>query len=47
MARNVGDADRRLPIAAGTVPPALGPFGPRGWRGLVGQVPLNTGLAGT
>lgn len=47
MARNVGDADRWLPIAAGAVPPAVGPFGPRGWQGLVGPVPLTTGLAGT
>ena len=47
MTRNVGDADKWLRIAAGAVLPALGLFGPLGWWGLVGLVPLATGLAGT
>lgn len=41
---NVGGLDRMLRIAAGVVILALGAFGPLGWWGLVGLVPLATGL---
>lgn len=47
MTRNVGNTDKWLRIAAGIVLLALGLFGPLGWWGLVGLVPLITGLAGT
>ncbi|GAA0606648.1 hypothetical protein GCM10009416_49710 [Craurococcus roseus] len=47
MTRNVGNTDKWLRIAAGVVLLALGLFGPLGWWGLVGLVPLITGLAGT
>ena len=47
ITRNVGGLDRTLRILAGLVLLALGAFGPLGWWGLVGLVPLGTGLAGT
>ncbi|MGG5812123.1 YgaP family membrane protein [Falsiroseomonas sp. CW058] len=47
MASNVGGIDRTLRVVAGVVLLALGAFGPLGWWGLVGLVPLATGLAGT
>jgi hypothetical protein len=43
MTRNVGGLDRMLRIAAGLVLLALS-FGPLGWWGLIGLVPLATGL---
>ena len=47
MTRNVGGIDKWLRIAAGIVLLALGLFGPLGWWGLIGLVPLLTGLVGT
>ncbi|GAA0579036.1 hypothetical protein GCM10009416_16880 [Craurococcus roseus] len=47
MTRNVGNIDKWLRIAAGVVLLTLGLFGPLGWWGLVGLVPLATGLAGS
>ncbi|TCZ57305.1 YgaP family membrane protein [Roseicella aquatilis] len=47
MTRNVGTTDKWLRIVAGLVLLALGIFGPLGWWGLIGLVPLVTGLAGT
>ncbi|TCZ52772.1 YgaP family membrane protein [Roseicella aquatilis] len=47
MTRNVGTTDKWLRIVAGLVLLALGIFGPLGWWGLIGLVPLATGLAGT
>lgn len=44
MTSNVGGIDRMLRIAAGVVLLALGAFGPLGWWGLIGVVPLATGL---
>ncbi len=44
MGCNVGGVDRALRIAAGLVILALGLFGPLGWWGLVGLVPLGTGV---
>ncbi|WP_198368960.1 YgaP family membrane protein [Roseomonas rosulenta] len=44
MTRNVGSIDRGLRIAAGLALLGLGAFGPLGWWGLVGLVPLVTGL---
>lgn len=46
MTRNVGGVDRALRILAGLVLLALGWFGPLGWWGLVGLVPLATALVG-
>ena len=46
MTRNVGDIDKGLRIVAGLVLLALGWFGPLGWWGLIGLVPLATGLIG-
>ncbi len=46
MTRNVGGVDKVLRIVAGVVLLALGLFGPLGWWGLIGLVPLATGLAG-
>jgi hypothetical protein len=43
MTHNVGGLDRMLRIAAGVVVLALA-FGPLGWWGLIGVVPLATGL---
>jgi hypothetical protein len=44
MSCNVGGVDRMLRIAAGLVILALGLFGPLGWWGLIGLVPLATGV---
>jgi hypothetical protein len=44
---NVGGLDRILRIVAGIVLLALGWFGPLGWWGLIGLVPLATGLMST
>lgn len=41
---NVGGVDRILRIVVGLVILALGAVGPLGWWGLVGLVPLGTGL---
>jgi hypothetical protein len=46
MTRNVGGMDRAVRIVAGVGLLALGAFGPLGWWGLVGLVPLATGLVG-
>ncbi|TDH58629.1 DUF2892 domain-containing protein [Dankookia rubra] len=47
MTRNVGGIDKGLRIVAGLVLLTLGWFGPLGWWGLIGLVPLVTGLIGT
>lgn len=44
MTRNVGSIDRGLRIVAGLLLLGLGAFGPLGWWGLIGLVPLTTGL---
>jgi hypothetical protein len=44
MSCNVGGVDRGLRIVAGLVILALGVAGPLGWWGLVGLVPLATGV---
>lgn len=46
MTRNVGGLDKMLRIGAGVVLLLLGLLGPLGWWGLVGVVPLVTGLMG-
>lgn len=46
MTQNIGSIDRWLRSAAGVVILGLGAFGPLGWWGLVGIVPLATGLTG-
>jgi hypothetical protein len=46
MTTNVGGIDRVLRIVAGLVLLALGAFGPLGWWGLIGLVPLGTALIG-
>lgn len=46
MTRNLGGMDRGLRIAAGATLLALGAFGPLGWWGAVGLVPLGTALVG-
>ncbi len=47
MRKNVGGIDKGLRTAAGLALLALGAFGPLGWWGLIGIVPLVTGLMGT
>jgi hypothetical protein len=47
MTRNVGGIDKWLRIAVGLGLLALGLFGPLGWWGLVGLVPLATGVIGS
>ncbi len=44
---NVGGLDKALRITAGLVLLALGAFGPLGWWGLIGLVPLATGVLGS
>ena len=44
---NVGGIDKALRIAADLVLLALGAFGPLGWWGLIGLVPLATGVLGS
>lgn len=44
---NVGGLDRVLRLVAGVVLLALGWFGPLGWWGLIGLIPLATGLMST
>ena len=44
MSCNVGSVDRVLRIVAGLAILAAGVFGPLGWWGLVGLVPLATGV---
>ncbi len=44
---NVGGWDKILRIVVGVGLLGLGAFGPIGWWGLVGLVPLLTGLMGT
>jgi len=46
LAPNVGGIDKWLRLAAGVVLLALGAFGPLGWWGLIGLVPLGTALFG-
>ena len=46
MTRNVGGIDKGLRIVAGLGLLALGLLGPLGWWGLIGLVPLATGLMG-
>ena len=46
MTRNVGGLDKALRIGGGIVLLALGLFGPLGWWGALGLVPLATGLVG-
>lgn len=45
MIANVGPADRAARIGAGAALLAAGALTPLGWWGLVGLVPLLTGLA--
>jgi len=47
MNQNVGSTDKWLRIAAGVVILGLGAFEPLGWWGLIGIVPLATGLMGS
>lgn len=47
MTKNVGGLDKGLRIAVGLALLALGAFGPLGWWGAIGLVPLATGLMGT
>lgn len=44
MTRNLGGIDKALRLVAGIVLLALGAFGPLGWWGLLGLVPLGTAL---
>ena len=46
MTRNVGGIDKGLRVLAGLVLLALGWLSPLGWWGLIGLVPLATGLIG-
>jgi hypothetical protein len=47
MTKNVGGLDKWARIGAGVALIALGLFGPLGWWGAIGVVPLVTGLMGT
>ena len=47
MNQNVGRTDKWLRIAAGVMILGLGAFGPLGLWGLIGIVPLATGLMGS
>ncbi len=44
---NVGGWDKIVRIVIGVALLALGAFGPIGWWGLIGLVPLLTGLMGS
>lgn len=46
MARNVGSVERVLRIGVGVILLALIVVGPKTWWGLVGAIPLATGLWG-
>ncbi len=46
MTRNEGTVDRVVRVQLGVVLLVLACFGPRLWLGLVGLVPLVTGLVG-
>ncbi len=46
MARNVGTIERVLRIVVGVILLALIVVGPKTWWGLVGVIPLATGLWG-
>jgi len=45
MTQNIGPTDRALRVVAGVALLAAGALTPLGWWGLVGLVPLATGLA--
>lgn len=47
MIQNVGNIDKWIRIVAGVTLLGLGAFGPVGWWGLIGIVPLATGLMGS
>jgi hypothetical protein len=47
FATNIGSLDKGLRIIFGIVLLGLGAFGPIGWWGLIGVVPLVTGIFGT
>lgn len=46
MNRNIGDTERVLRVILGVVLLALIVVGPKMWWGLVGVIPLGTGLWG-
>ena len=46
MTRNIGSIDRALRIGGGVVLLALGAFGPLGWWGAIGLLPIATALIG-
>jgi hypothetical protein len=46
MGRNVGSLDRTLRIGIGTAMVVMWIFGPLGWWGLFGFLPLVTGITG-
>ena len=46
MTRNIGSIDRALRIGGGVVLLALGVFGPLGWWGAIGLLPIATALIG-
>ncbi|WP_270933275.1 YgaP family membrane protein [Falsiroseomonas oryzae] len=44
--RNIGELDRTIRIAVGTALVMMWIFGPLGWWGILGFLPLVTGLTG-
>jgi hypothetical protein len=46
MGRNVGPLDRTLRIGVGTAMVVMWIFGPLGWWGILGFLPLVTGITG-
>jgi hypothetical protein len=44
--RNVGPLDRTIRIGVGTAMVVMAVFGPLGWWGIFGLLPLLTGIAG-